>query len=89
MSDSDKKEIEKLQERIMALEDIKQANILILDTAVDGIIAISDKGVIEKFNKSAERLFGYLAEEVIVEKVNILMPEPMRGEHDSYLDNYS
>ena len=60
----------------------------ILDTAVDGIITISEDGTIESFNKSSERIFGYRATEVIGSNVSVLMPAPYREEHDSYVDNY-
>ena len=60
----------------------------IVDTAVDGIIIIDARGHIRSFNRSAERLFGWTAAEVIGRNVSMLMPEPHRGQHDGYLDNY-
>lgn len=60
----------------------------ILETTVDGIVTISDRGLILNFNAAAERIFGYSAEEVIGENVNILMPEPHRTEHDNYIHRY-
>jgi two-component system sensor kinase FixL len=60
----------------------------ILDTAVDAIIVIDEKGTIESFSASAVRLFGYQPEEVIGKNVKVLMPTPYREEHDSYLRRY-
>jgi PAS domain S-box-containing protein len=37
----------------------------IVETAVDGIITIDDRGIIHSFNAAATRLFGYAADEVI------------------------
>lgn len=60
----------------------------ILNTVVDGIITINSKGIIESFNPSAERMFGYKEDEVIGKNVKILMPEPYQSKHDGYLNNH-
>jgi PAS domain S-box-containing protein len=60
----------------------------ILETAVTAIITIDQHGSIESINPATERLFGYSASELIGQNVNILMPEPYRGEHDGYIANY-
>jgi PAS domain S-box-containing protein len=60
----------------------------IVESAVDGIIVIDERGLMHAFNPSAERLFGYKADEVIGRNVNMLMPNPDRERHDGYLHNY-
>jgi two-component system, LuxR family, sensor kinase FixL len=60
----------------------------IVESAVDGIIVIDDRGTIQAFNPSAERLFGYRLSEVLGRNVNMLMPSPDREQHDGYLQHY-
>lgn len=72
----------------LALREAEMRTRAILDTVVDGIITIGESGVIESFNRAAERIFGYEASEVIGNNVAMLMPSPYREEHDGYLENY-
>lgn len=60
----------------------------ILDSTADGLITISEKGIVETYNKTCEEIFGYKAEEVIGSNIKMLMPEQEAGEHDSYLSDY-
>ncbi|CAA0103174.1 PAS domain-containing sensor histidine kinase [Zhongshania aliphaticivorans] len=60
----------------------------ILDTIVDGVITISDRGLIETVNPAAEKIFGYRLDELSGKNVSMLMPNPYRAEHDQYLNNY-
>ncbi|MFA7429961.1 MAG: EAL domain-containing protein [Rhodospirillaceae bacterium] len=47
----------------------------IMETMVDGLVIIDERGVIETFNLAAEKIFGYKASEVVGAPVNILMAE--------------
>ncbi|TDQ11310.1 PAS domain-containing sensor histidine kinase [Pedobacter metabolipauper] len=60
----------------------------IIETAIDGIITIDNRGIIESLNPAALKLFGYDQEEVIGRNINMLMPEPDQTNHDNYIGRY-
>ena len=60
----------------------------IVESAVDGIIVIDERGLIHAFNPTAERLFGYRVGEVLGRNVSMLMPNPDRDRHDGYMQSY-
>lgn len=66
-------------------ESILQA---ILNTAVDAIITIDAQGLIRMVNPSAERMFGFVADEMLGQNIRMLMPPPYYGEHNGYLRDY-
>jgi protein-histidine pros-kinase len=71
-----------------ALRDNEAQIRAIVENVVDGIVTIDEKGVIELFNPTAEKIFGYAAKEVIGENISLLMPEPYKSQHDNYLQAY-
>lgn len=60
----------------------------IIQNAIDGIITIDERGLIETINPAACALFGYSPEEVIGKNVSFLMPPPDRDQHDEYIKRY-
>ena len=60
----------------------------IIDTVIDGIITIDTQGMIESINPAGAKLFGYEINELIGQKINKLMPQPYRRDHDQYISNY-
>lgn len=59
-----------------------------MDTAVDGIVTITSKGIIIDINEAVIDLLGWTRDELIGTNVKILTPEPHRSQHDSYLERY-
>lgn len=60
----------------------------LIATAVDGIVVIDERGLVQVYNQACQRLFFYEPNEIIGQNVKMLMPEPYRAEHDSYLARY-
>lgn len=60
----------------------------LLDATVDAVVLIDHRGLIESFNRSGERLFGYRADELIGRNVSVLMTGPDAQSHDAYMARY-
>ena len=60
----------------------------LLDAAVDGVVIIDHRGRVQAFNRSAERLFGYAAHEILGQNISIVMTEADRSAHDGHLARY-
>ncbi|MGH7788103.1 MAG: PAS domain S-box protein, partial [Candidatus Binatia bacterium] len=60
----------------------------VLDHAVDGIITMDQRGVVESFNPAAARIFGYRPDEVIGRELTMLMAGPQRAAHLRQLAEY-
>lgn len=58
----------------------------VVQTAPDAIVLADGKGLILSWNSAAERLFGYMAEEVLGRSLTIIMPERYRANHERALE---
>jgi PAS domain S-box-containing protein len=78
-------ELARSQDSLKRREAYLQA---ILATVPDAMVVIDNRGTIQSFSATAERLFGLAAQEVRGLNVSILMPSPYREQHDGYLGRY-
>lgn len=60
----------------------------IFETTLDGIIVINNRGIIEDINSAGLFLFQHQKRDVVGQNIKVLMPEPNRSQHDTYLHNY-
>jgi PAS domain S-box-containing protein len=57
----------------------------IVDSSDDAIVSKNVDGTITSWNKSAERLFGYAAEEAIGRNISLIIPDDRRAEEQEIL----
>ncbi len=76
-------------EKTAALRESESRNRAILDTAIEAIIVINERGIIESANAMASRMFGWTNEEMVGQNVRMLMPNPDRDAHDGYIRRFT
>jgi PAS domain S-box-containing protein len=58
----------------------------IVESSHDAIVSKSLKGVISSWNKGAERLFGYAAEEAVGQNITLIIPSERRDEERAIVE---
>ena len=61
----------------------------IFENASDAFISADESGVIRLFNGGAENIFGYRANEVIGQPLDILLPEEFRSVHKNHMARFA
>ena len=69
--------ISDISERIKAEERFR----LVVESAPNAMILVNEKGNITLINNQTERLFGYHRDELIGDRLEILIPQRFRGNH--------
>ena len=80
--------LELVQQHQVELYEKEEYLQAILDTALEGILSMNDKGIIEMANPAIEKIFGYTQDEIIGKNVAILMPEAISRFHQEKVDSY-
>jgi hypothetical protein len=60
----------------------------ILEAIPDAVAAVNQQGVIIQVNSQAEALFGYTRDELIGQRVEILVPERQRSQHPQHREHF-
>jgi two-component system, LuxR family, sensor kinase FixL len=63
-----------------------QANII--DSATDAIVTINEDHIIIGYNQGAEKIFGFLRDEVMGTDLSIIIPPPHKEKHRDYVRRY-
>ncbi len=61
----------------------------LLETLPDAIVAVDGEGTIVQVNSQAQQLFGYDRDELIGQKVEMLVPESFRRQHHQHRNNFA
>lgn len=73
-------------QQALLLRDAEQREIL--DTMLDAVFTLDDNDKILTFNKAAENLLGYQADEIIGQPCWIILPEHYIEKHRHYMSSY-
>ncbi len=60
----------------------------ILEAIPDAVVAVNQQGVIIQVNSQTEALFGYTRNELIGQRVEMLVPERQRSQHHVHRDHF-
>jgi len=61
----------------------------LLETLPDAIVAVDRDGTIVLVNSQAQELFGYDRDELVGQKVELLVPESYRGQHHHHRETFA
>ncbi len=75
-------------QNLLKTQTAEQRFSALAESATDGIITIDQQGVILYTNPAANKIFGYEANELLGQALEILMPDEFRNKHRKNLQHY-
>ncbi|HEU4615738.1 MAG TPA: PAS domain S-box protein [Kofleriaceae bacterium] len=61
----------------------------LVDAAPDGMIVCDQTGTIMLVNEEAERMFGYARDELLGKRIEVLIPDRLRGRHEGHVHGFT
>lgn len=71
-----------------SLELLNEIHLKVVEASPDAKIVIDGEGVVVVFNAQAELLFGYHRDDVLGQKIEMLLPDTTRNDHSKWRDLY-
>jgi PAS domain S-box-containing protein len=69
----------------MRLDEVSMRLAAIVESSEDAIVSKNERGIVTSWNRAAERIFGYTAEEMIGESIKVLLPPDRQNEESEIL----
>jgi PAS domain S-box-containing protein len=89
MAESLERQREEIEHSGKALRESEERVRMVLDTALDAVITINEKGAVTSWNKEAERIFGWAHDEIIGQTLaSAIIPERFRELHERGLKHF-
>lgn len=77
-----------LQTRNNQLSDSEEMLKSVLNTMLESVIIINDKGLIEYINPESEKLFQYSHDEMKYKNIKEIVPKEIKDKHDGFIKKY-
>ena len=78
----------RVEQRTQELAEAERRYRMLFESAHDAIVVVNQQGEITMINPRVETMLGYLPNELIGQKIEVLVPEKLRAQHVNYREHY-